>query len=238
MAYEFRKLGRPKVVYNSANNENPIVAQLVEDGAKITPTSATITIYKPGSTTAVLAATAMTVSGTLLTYEVDTTTTSDFPVDTGYRADIAVTVSGEVKQTLVVMFDVVKYLLNLGISHDQLLAMDATIEGHLWAGDSDLSELINACRDVIQTKIEGKVHDDGKLIENMILDSSRVATAARFYILYRFWQAKGDEDRADDYRREWEEMWPAVLSTIAYDTDQDGQESEEIGGIQEIRLVT
>ena len=72
MAYEQRNLRRQKVRYNDDNDDNKLEYQLVLDGAKVTPTSATITIYKPGSTAAVVSAASMTLSGSVLQYAPDT----------------------------------------------------------------------------------------------------------------------------------------------------------------------
>lgn len=237
MAYEQRRMGRQKVRYNSDNDDNALSYQLVVDGEKVTPDSATIAIYKPGSTTAVLAATAMTVSGTLMTYTVDTTTVANFPVDDGYRADIVVTYDSKTWDRHIV-FDVVSYLLDLNIGWDQLVAFDDGLRGGDHNGDEDLSPLIEACRDVLQTWIESKVLNDGALIENMILDNSRVATAARFYILYRYWFNKGAEGKYEKYKEDFDTIWDFVLSSIKYDNDQDGQESGEIGGLNDTLLVT
>ena len=49
MTFELKRLGRQKVRYDSANDDNLLRYQLVVDGAKVTPTSATISIYKPSS---------------------------------------------------------------------------------------------------------------------------------------------------------------------------------------------
>ena len=122
-------------------------------------------------------------------------------------------------------------------SFDQLVAFDDRVRDLQWDGDEDLSEVIDSCRDILQTKIESKVLGDQQLLENMILDSSRVAIAARFYILGHIWKVKGHDDRADYYMRDFESLWDAVLSTIRYDQSQDGQEDGEIGAIQEVRFV-
>jgi len=237
MAYEQRNLRRQKVRYNDDNDDNKLEYQLVLDGAKVTPTSATITIYKPGSTTAVVSAASMTLSGSVLQYAPDTTTVANYPVDEGYRADLAITYSGVVYKRQLV-FDVAKYLLDLNIGYDQLVAFDDSIRGMTHDGDEDFSELIESCRDVLQTRIESKVLEDGRLLENMILDNTRVATCARFYILSRIYMNKGDLERHDLYRNDFDQLFDAVLNSIQYDKAQGGEERAEMGGIQEVRLVT
>ena len=237
MAYEQRNLRRSKVRFNDDNDDNPLEFQLVIDGAKVTPTSGTITIFKPGSSTAVVTTASMTLSGSVLKYAVNTTTTANYPVDEGYRADLAITYSGVVYKRQLV-FDVAKYLLDLNIGFDQLVAFDDSIRGMTHDGDEDFSELIEACRDVLQTRIESKVLEDKRLLENMILDHSRVASAARFYILSRIYLNKGDLERHDLYRNDFDQLFDAVLNSIQYDKAQDGEERTEMGGIQEVRLVT
>lgn len=237
MALESKQMRRRKVRFNSTNPDNPIVYQLVDNGEELTPTSATITIFKPTSTTAVLAATAMTVSGTLLTFNVDTTTQANFPADRGFRADLAIT-SGGVIYTRHFIFDVATYLLHLDVDKDQLVAMDDEIRDMAWDGDEDFSEIINACRNVIQTRIEAKVLGDNKLLETMILSAESTAVAFRFYVLSMIFRVKGDVEKATFYREEYNAIFDAVLSSLQYDKDEDGQEDNEIGGIQEVRLVT
>lgn len=236
MAYEQKGLRRQKVRYNSTNDDNPLTYQLVVDGAKVTPTSATIAVYAPGETSATLTATAMTKSGSLLTYALATTTTADYPVATGYRAEIVVTYSSKTYDR-VVIFDVVKFLLDLSIGRDQLVAMDEQLTSAEWGGDGDFSELIIACRDDLQVMIEAHVIGSGKLLENMILDSAAVAPAARYYILSQFFMGK-DSEKSDRYESRFEKLFKAALGSIQYDTDQDGFENSEVGGIQAIRLTT
>lgn len=237
MTYELKSLRRQKVLYNSANATNPLVFQLVLNDVKVTPTSATITIYAPGNTTALVSAAAMTVSGTLLTYTVTTTTTASWPVDTGYRAEIAVTYSGAV-YSRVIVFDVVAYLLDLAIGVDQLVDIDERVAGMVHNGSTDMVGLITAGRNVLQAQVEAKVLTDGKLIENMILDSGPLATVACFWILAQLYFEKGRLDDMREYRKQYDQMLEAVLNSITYDSDQDGEEDAEQGGIVYMRLVT
>ncbi len=238
LSYETRHLGRQQLRYNSANSDIALLGQLVIDDEKVTPTSATIEIFKPGSSTAVLAATAMTVSGTLLLKSgIDTTTVADFPLDTGYRADLAITYNSVVYYRHIV-FDVVKYLFIPNVAFDQLVALDDGIRGMQHDGDADFSELIGACRDVLQMRLESKILGSRKLLSSAIIDTSRVSTAFRFLCLHQIWFNKGDADRAGEYKDRYNETLDAVLSSTLFDDDQDGQENSEIGGIQEVRFGT
>jgi hypothetical protein len=179
----------------------------------------------------------MTLSGSVFTYSVSTTTTSDYPVGTGYRADIAVTYSAAVYNRSF-MFDVVKYLFDLNIGIDQLRAFDDSIQGMQHISDEDFSELIESCYGMLQTRIESKVIEDSKLLCNMILDSSKVGHCAMLYVLSRIHLNKGDMDRYKIYKDEYDDLLRVVLSSIQYDKDQDGQENATIGGnMVETRLV-
>ena len=235
MAYESKPLKRQKVRYNSANDDNLLTYQLDVDGEKVTPSSATITFYRSGSTTAIASAAAMTVDGTLLTYALDTTTTSSYPVESGYRADIVVTV-GAVTHDRHIIFDVAKYLLNIGLTRDQLLDRDSNILGAEHGGDEQMPGLINAVRDELQLLLETKAIQDEQLFETMIIDSSRLAIPARLKVLWHFYETK-DAEIAESYERQWRTMWRAFLGGIKYDTSGDGSEETEQKAIVQQRLV-
>jgi hypothetical protein len=237
MAYESRHPGRQRVLYNNANTTNPIKYQLILDGKKVTPTSGAITIYAPGSTTALVSAGVMTVTGSVLTYALSTTTTASYPIGTGYRADVVVTY-GAATYARQLQFDVVKYLFDLNIGIDQLRAFDDSIQGMQHVDDETFSQLIQACMSQLQAKIEAKVIEDKKLLTNMILDTAIIGTAAINYILSRIHFNKGDTDRFNNFDKAFDDLWPAVLSSIKYDVDQDGFEGSKIGGITECRLET
>lgn len=216
-------LRRQKVLYDDTNATNPLRFSLIVRGTVVTPSSATVTIYKPGSTTAVVATTACTISGSVATYAVNTTTTADFPLNTGYRAEVAFTVGTDVYESAFI-FDVVRFLLRLGVGVDQLLARDDSLRGLEHNGDEDFSDLIEACRDEVQLIIESKVIDAGGVLENMVIDSSRLAVPFRLYVLAAILLEKGRPDDAKRYEEKFDAMLPAVLQTVKYDVDQDGQE--------------
>lgn len=236
MTYEAKSIRRQKVLYNNANSRTPLTYQHIESGAKVTPTSATITVYAPGGSAALVGPVAMTLSGTLLTYSVVTTDTGDYPIDTGYRAEIAITIGGVVT-TALIMFDVVTWILRLEVGKDQLIALDDGLNGIAHAGDSDLSEVIEACRDEIQVLIESRVLEDEKLIENMIPDHATISVAARPYILAQVWRNNGNVEKAKMYQERADKLLKSVLGSLRYDKGQTGEESATPGGLQPIRLV-
>lgn len=236
MAYEQIRLSRQKVLYNSTNATNPITAQLVLQGAKVTPTSATITIYAPGGTTALVSAGTMTVTGTMLTYSATTTTTASWPIATGYRADIAVTYSAAV-YTMHEMFDVVKYLVRCHVTWDRLVAIDDSIVGSEHNGDEDLSPLIESVRDMAQAALEAKIVNGKKLVENYILDTAPTDTAMAFGVLAQWCLNRGMIEKYKIYREYFERTLGDILSTLKYDTGQSGFEAATPGGIHEVTLV-
>lgn len=238
MSWEQRPVRRQKVRYDDDNDDNPIYSQLLINGVKQTPAGegagATITIYAPGNSTALVSAAAMTVSGSLLSYSVDTTTEASWPIDTGYRAELAIT-HNTVVYKRVLLFDVVRFVLDLRCGFDELVALDDGIRGMGHDGQDDFRNVIVASRDLLQAKLEAKALRDQKLVESMILDHDTVANVARLYILGRIWWPK-DRDRAKDYFEEFNPLWEAILSSLKYDKGQSGEESSEMGGIQEVRL--
>jgi len=235
MSYEERRLARQKVRYNSDNDDVDLVFQLVEAGAKVTPDSATIEIFKPGSTTAVLDAAAMTVSGSLLTYNVLTTTVADFPVDQGYRADIVVTFNTTETADRHFIFDVAKYLFTPNLAFDQLVALDDEVRGMAHDNDEAFGPIIEASRDELQEMIESRIRTMGaRLLEEHILDASRAAIPFRRYVLANIFREKGNTEKADYHEGKFETLFGLMMSSLAADGDQDGQESSDVGGVAEV----
>lgn len=236
MAHELKSLARQKVQYNNDNSTNLIVYQLVIDGVKVTPTSAKISVYRRGSSTALVSSQDMTVSGTFMTYAIDTTTVASWPIETGYRAVITVTYSADT-YVRTVIFDVVRYILDLAIGIDQLADIDHNVTGMIHNDDDDLSGIIVAARTLMQVEIEAKVLKDQKMVENMILDQSHVAVAGCFLVLSLLYLEHGNLEKAEKHEKLYEKLIRAVLSTLRYDAAQDGDEDSP-GGNQEVRLET
>lgn len=236
MTYTQRPVRRQRVRYDDANDDNVLTYQFTIGSEKITPTSATITIYAPGSTTALVSAAAMTVSGSLLTYAVDTTTEASWPVGNGYRADIVVTYSS-VTYPRHLIFDVVKYVLTLNCTRDTLLSIDSNILGMDHAGDDDFSAVIESCKDELQVLLEAKIIESKKLLKDMVLDYSGLELCLAYRVLSRVWRNAGNHDTANEYKENYEEMWQAITSSLLYDVNQDGTEDNKPGVIQAVRLV-
>lgn len=236
VAYEERNVARQKVRRGDTNDDNPLVYQLAPlDEGKVTPTSATITIYGDhASSTKIVDGASMTVDGTLLTYSVDTTTTSSWPVGQ-YRADIVVTYDSKTYPRHL-RFDVVPYIFDMSITRDQLVALDDNVAGMLHDGDSDFKALIAACAAVMQARLETKAIQDKRLTQEMLIDHTQVAVAQRFYILSRIYLNRGKFDMHNQYRDEFDEIFASVVGGARYDTEQGGTEPEEIGGVDTVRF--
>ena len=237
MAYEAFSLRRQKLEYNSSDTANTLTAQLKVQGQKITPDSATICAYAPGTTVDIIGAATMTVTGTIMSYAVDTTDTSTWPLGTGYRADIEVA-WGTDTAPLELVFDVVSYLLRLNIGRDQLVARDASIVGMDWAGDETFAGLIEACTDQIQLMLETHAIDQGQLVENMILDNSRIAIPAVELMLSQLFFSKKDKDNGKRYEDSFKSLFKAMLGGIKFDVSQSGSEEGRQGRIQTLRWLT
>ncbi len=228
MAYESASISRFKCRYDSDNDDNTILFQLVRAGVKVTPTSATIAIYKPGNSTAVLAATSMgSASGTLFTYAIDTTTVADFPVGNGFRARIVVTV-GSTTYDEDVYFDVVKTVPQGRITRDQLVKLDERVSTMQYAGDDDFSELIEGVWEDVQLDIESREVDGVQMTEDMIVDRSRLSVAMRCLCLSRILRPKGEREDAEYWEDTYRKKLRQILSgAIRHDTDQDQEEDSE-----------
>ena len=237
MAYTLRPLKRQKMRYDSPNADNKIIYQHIVDGEKVTPTSATIAIYAPGEATATLAATAMTLSGTLLTYVLSTETEADYPVGESYRAEITVTYNAVVYPKIIVMFDVVKFLLNMQLVADSIRDRDEGVMGGEHAGDEAFPGLLAAVRDELQLMIETRAFAEDQMLENMILDHARFAIVARLYFLECYWREKRDAEMADYYERKFRDTWRAFLDGIKFDKNVDGTEDERQGQLIKQRLM-
>lgn len=228
MAYEEKNLRRQKIRYNSLNEDAPIKFQFVGPGGKLTPDTGTavVTVYTSAGTK-VVDGESMTITGTLLTYSIDTTTVASWPKQSGYRADITIDVGG-VQQDAHIIFDVTDYLLNIGVSRDSLVARDSGVQGSEHAGFEDLAPFIEACRDELQLRIEGKLNKDGRVWEEMIIDPSRIAIPARAYIL---WQHHADIDpeagKAEHFKDQYRELWSAFMNAVRY-KDGAGFEKEAL----------
>jgi hypothetical protein len=244
VAYEQKPVRRQKALYNNDNDDNPLVYQLVVDSEKVTPTSATIQVNDPDGDS-VLAATAMTLSGTLLTYSLDTTTVANFPIKDGYVANIVTTYNAKTYNDKMV-FDVTRTLLRLSIAKDQLVALDDGVQGMSIDGDEDLSPIIEAMRDVLQARVESRIFSDGTRTNmSMILDNAGISAVFRYMVLAQLFRAKPESDegilegsKAFVYDRMADTLFDQVMSSMFWDTDQDGAEDGDIETEPTVRLVT
>lgn len=237
MAYESRHPRRQKVLYNNTNAGYALEAQLIIDGAKVTPSSCTVDIYLSGNSTALVSADAATLSGTVATYSPDTTTTASWPKGTGYRADFNFVYGGN---TYIVhaVFDVVERMFEIPVGIDQLVAADPILAGADWNGDTDFSELIETCRGHMQVMIESKAIESGRLFEEMIIDTQALAPIFVQYCLAYYYRTHiKDEERADAYQGTFNMLFKAFVGGMFIDSNRDGHEEAE-QSVQRITLRT
>lgn len=237
MAYERHRLGRQTIRYDDENDDLPLKYQFAVNDAKQTPSAATIAISLNGTEKLAATSTGVTISGSLVSYTLDTTTESTWLLGNGYRADLVLTYSS-VTYERHFFFDIVKYVFVPHLTFDQLRAYDDNVVGRDHDGDEDFSELIGACRDVLQARIEAKMIEASRLKQHMIVDPSQVAVAFRSFVLSRIFRNADDHTKANEYRDEYREILDAALSTTPFDTSQSGSEGAQTGGIQETRLET
>lgn len=225
MTYEPKNIRRQKIRYDSLNEDVPLVYQFSPKGIKLTPDTGTaeITITNTAGTV-ILEEAAMTIDGTLVTFCVDATDTSDYTEGHGYRADIKIEVSS-VPHEGHFIFDVVKKLLNIGVTRDTLSARDSHIQGSEHAGYENLAPFIEACRDEIQLMLEAKASSDEQLFEEMVIDPSRIAIPTRIYILWMHHaDIQADGAKAEHYEKTFERLWSAYKNAVRY--DNGGQQEE------------
>lgn len=104
---------------------------IYENNRKVVPTSATLTVYKPGSTDKLINAAAMTVAGDgLLSYAL--TATHNDIADENYKAAISYVYSA-VTYTLTLFYDVINSKLSIVITDDDLIRELPQIKDKGWA---------------------------------------------------------------------------------------------------------
>lgn len=242
MTYQRALTGRQKVRYDNANADLPLVHQFSVDDAAAVPTSATISIYEPGNSTALVDGAAMETStdrgdsdDTLLTYAVDTTTEADWPIKEGYRAEIVV-VFNSTNYPRHLLFDVARYVFLPNLTFDRLVAMDDNVRDMQHDGDGDFSELIGSCRENLQLKIESRVVNNKRLLQEMLLDSSKFVPVLRAYVLSYVYLNRKDMEMMRHYKGEYEDLFNAVMSSVSLDEGQDGEEDQHIGIVDDTRI--
>lgn len=251
MAYEVRSLRRYKARYNSDNTDNPMRFAVVRDGEPHavvdgTNDTATITVYPPGSTTAIETATSMSITTGKSVISVSLDTSADvtnYTTRTGYRGDVTYTedASGAV-YTGHIIFDIAPYLLHIPVTFDQLQDMDARLRGMDWAGDDDFSGVIEACRDEFQLRLEAIADEYGLLLETMAIDANKLAVPFRRYVLIEILAAKNEDERLNDaiahHQSRFDDAWGLWQRQFKPDKSHSGSEdSRELNRIYS-RLYT
>lgn len=235
MTYERFRLGRQKLRYDNTNDDVPLQHQFEVGDGKLTPTSATIAISLNGVEKLAATGTGVTVSGSLISYILSTVDESTWQLAKGYRVDLVVTYASKTYDRHF-FFDIAKYVFRPHLTRDQLLAYDQRIQGMNWAGDPDFSEIIGACRDELQARIETKMADAARLKEEMLIDSSQVAVAFRRFVLSRIFRSGGDHESANDHRDAYQDILSGALATTPIDKGETGSEGSDAGAVGEVKF--
>lgn len=215
---------RLEVYYNKASNNHikwgPFTVAGVEISASAT---ATVAISNPVGTE-IVSSTAMTASLPYFTYSIDTSSTTNYPLDEGYIADIVVTYGGS-PYNYRVIFDVVRQPFVCMVGDTDIAAYMPTASDR--KGDlSDYSAQILAAFEEVKSAIICKGQRPA-----LIFDPAAFRTA----IIYRtlticsegVWRKEvGDrwEESRDYYQSLYEKSLESALESVSLrsDDDEDG----------------
>ncbi len=194
----------------------------VLNGKKTRPTSATIAIDNSGGT-ALVAATAMTLEASpsaTLTYTIDASSATDYPLAEGYKSTITVTHSGK---TLIdtLFFDICRRPLTPTLTDDGLLELEQELGQYKDAGEVDWSKKIDASWGRIITRLRQKANQDGQIRPALIVGYDQLYEAHRLWtceLIMRDRQGEGEGNKfkADYYEAQRIQEMDAVLGSLTY----------------------
>ena len=228
MAYTWQTHARYQDArYDYASNRLTYTVLHPETGLEATASAVTIAVYAPGETTATLSATAMSAvagSDSQWEYTLDTTETSDYPVDVGYRAEVVYTISS-VEYYDQFFVSVVYYPLIFGLSDDQLYELESELERVLPTGQTTWIRKIRAA----ENQIRAEFYEASTQNEN--LHPSRVNGYAQIFEWHRYktlWLVFSDLEDAHDegsktlmYEERMKTAKEACLSQLAYSVSEE-----------------
>lgn len=218
-------LPRAEVRYNTAAN-NPIkFGPFTLDGVAITASAtATIAISNPAGT-AIVTATSMTAALPYFTYSVNTSSTTSYPLDEGYIADIIVTHSTNTYNYRV-FFDVVRQPFYFAISDTDLQAYMPDVSGRL-GSLSNFSSTIKMVGEEIKAAIIARGFRPA-----LVFDPASFRPAHCLLTLaalcHGYFQKQTDDSWAQVGDRFYERGEAALLRaletvTMRYDENEDGK---------------
>ena len=144
----------------------------------------------------------------------------------------------DLRMGILLLTNVAKYVFVPNVGFDQLVAFDDGIRGMNHDGDEEFPQLIESCRDDLQILIESKILGSGRLLEENVLDSSRMAVPFKHYCLYRIWLNKGNSEKAESYKKSFDALFEASVGALQVDSGQDGQEDSDVGGdVGQVQLI-
>lgn len=222
MAYSFRKASHQEILYNDTNDENPLEFTFIDDtGTEQTPTSATIAIYSPSqisTATPILAATAMTVSGSKLTYVRDTSTsTSVYAIDQDYRAKVIVTYSSATYERKF-YFDIVRNILKPLLTENLLKEKVPSLMKESYGEEESFVPAFNGAWRTILERINDYNIQNQQIRASMVLDSTAILPVHENLVIAYIYENKKDFDTGSIYRGRYEEELARLLASIRWNT--------------------
>lgn len=199
-------------------------------GTQVVPSSATITIRKPGG-----AALATPVSGATVTIDGSGTMTytlvegNTSELGANYIADVAYTVSGTVYDARF-LFDVVRAPIRNVVIHADLVFHHPDLSAVFTGGETTTANYIRTAFEDVCFALQGKgIHPCD------VMEAGDLRRAIENRALYLFFRdkARDDRDQFDRHRADYEAAYQASLAALGphltYDADQDGAPAAEGG---------
>lgn len=199
-------------------------------GTQVVPSSATITIRKPGGAalaTPVSGASVTIAGGGDMTYQIAAGNTSELGAN--YIADVAYVVSGTTYDARF-LFDVVRTPIRNVVIHADLVFHHPDLSAVFTGGETTTANYIRTAFEDVCYALEGKgVHPCDVLNP----DSLRRAIEQRALFLFFSDKAREDRDQWDRlvlrYESAYQASFAALGPHLTYDEDQDGAAAPEGG---------
>ena len=192
-------------------------------GTQQVPSSATITIRKPGGAalpTPVSGASVTVAGGGDMTYTLDSANTGE--LGAGYVADVVYTVSGAVYDGRF-LFDVCRVPLHNVVLQADLVFHHADLTDFLTGSESNANTYIKQAFEDVCRFVGGRGDREYLILDSEVL---RRAIEHRALTLFFFSKAKAPDDRWTTYAANHESQYQAELAGLGakmtYDFDQSG----------------
>jgi hypothetical protein len=197
--------------------------KVYEDGSLSAPSEGTVSVYN-ASNTAVVDGAAVTVSGSIATYEVLAATVTDEAYGAGWRVEWSLTMADTFVHVFREDASLVRVKIHPTVTDADLLRLHPDLNSYLPTGtNSWQSQILEAWRSITD-RLEGMGRRPYLIMSPASLRP--VHMAATLEIICRLCAGSGSADnrwhvQADRYRFEREEAWGRLV--FNYDEQDDGQ---------------